>query len=101
MPFDMTVGLFVTDPDTYTRYRTAIAPLLQAAGGAFQYDFEIGKTLKSAVGHDINRLFILRFPNREAKESFFHHHEYQAIRARLFVPAVRETTIIDEHDSAQ
>ena len=64
MPFDMTTVRFVADQDKYAQYRAEIAPLLNAIGGAFRYDFEINKTLKSEAGHDINRVFILRFPNR-------------------------------------
>ena len=97
MPFDMTVGLLVADQEKYTLYRAEIAPLLEANGGAFHYDFEVAKTLKSAAGHDINRLFVLRFPDREAKERFFTQPEYLAIRARLFETSVRGMTIIGEH----
>jgi uncharacterized protein (DUF1330 family) len=88
MPFDLTAVLLVADQDKYARYRAEIAPLLEATGGAFRYDFEISRTLKSEAGHDINRLFILRFPDRDAKERFFNHPQYLAIRARWFEPAV-------------
>jgi Uncharacterized conserved protein len=97
MPFDMTTVLFVADQDKYAQYRAEIAPLLKAIGGAFRYDFEIAKTLKSEAGHDINRVFMLRFPNREAKERFFTHPQYQEIRVRLFETAVRRMTTIAEH----
>ena len=97
MAYDMTAMLFVADQGKYAQYRAEIAPLLEAAGGAFRYDFEIAKALKSEVGHDINRVFILRFPDREAKERFFTHPQYLEIRARLFDKAVRSMTIIAEH----
>ena len=97
MPFDITAVLFVVDQDRYSEYRAEIAPLLRATGGAFRYDFEVAKALKSEVGHDINRLFILRFPDREEKERFFNHPQYLAIRTRLFETAVRQMTIIAEH----
>jgi|SRR5215475_8134252 len=97
MPFEMTAVLFVADQDQYARYRTEIAPLLEATGGAFRYDFEVAKALKSESGHDINRVFLLRFPDREAKECFFTHPQYREIRSRLFDAAVRRMTIIAEH----
>jgi uncharacterized protein (DUF1330 family) len=96
MPFDITAVLFVADHDRYAQYRTEIAPLLEATGGAFRYDLEVAKALKSEVGHDINRVFILRFPDRGAKECFFTHPQYLEIRARLFDAAVPRMTIIAE-----
>jgi len=98
MPFDMTVGLFVSDQDKYAQYRAEMTPLLQAAGGAFRYDFEVARTLKSEAGHDINRVFILRFPDREAKERFFTNQQYLEIRGRLFQPAVAGRITISEHE---
>jgi hypothetical protein len=32
MPFELTVGLLVVDPEKYAQYRAEIAPLLEAAG---------------------------------------------------------------------
>ena len=98
MPFEMTVGLFVTDPEKYAQYRAEIAPLLQAAGGGFRYDFEIAKTLKSQAAHEINRLFVLEFPSRERKERFFADPLYRKIRARLYENAVKGTTYIAERE---
>ena len=71
MFFEMTVGLLVVDHEKYAQYRAEIAPLLAAAGGRFRYDFEVARTLKSEAEHDINRVFVLRFPDRASKESFF------------------------------
>ena len=45
MPLDLTAVLLVADKDKYARYRAKIAPLLEATGGAFRYDFEISRTL--------------------------------------------------------
>ncbi len=97
MPFDMIAALSIADQDKYAQYRDEIAPLLKAAGATFRYDFEIAQTLKSEAGHDINRVFILRFPDRMAKESFFANPQYLEIRARLFEPSVRRMTVIAEH----
>src|SRR5512133_1599112 len=84
MAYEMTVALRVSDPATYTQYRAEIAPLLQAAGAQFRYDFEVARTLKSEVEHEINRVFVLQFPDREAQERFFADPVYLEIRGRLF-----------------
>jgi uncharacterized protein (DUF1330 family) len=42
-------------------------------------------------------VFLLRFPDREAKERFFAHPQYLEIRARLFETAVQRVTTIAEH----
>ena len=99
MPYEMTVGLYVDDNGKYAQYRAGIAPLLQAAGGKFRYDFDIARTLKGEAGHDINRLFVLQFPDRDAKERFFSDPAYLEIRGRLFDKAVRDAAIIAEYPS--
>jgi uncharacterized protein (DUF1330 family) len=91
--------LFVLDHEKYARYREEIAPLLKAAGGRFRYDFDVARTLKSEAGHEINRLFVLTFPDRDSKERFFADFRYGEIRARLFEKAVDATTIIAEYAS--
>jgi uncharacterized protein (DUF1330 family) len=94
----MTVGLFVADPLRYAEYRAEIAPLLAAAGGGFRYDFEVARTLKSEAGHELNRVFVIRFPSRASMELFFADAEYVEIRARLFVPAVLRMEMIAEYE---
>lgn len=97
MPFEMTVGLFVVDHEKYAQYRMEIAPLLEAAGGRFLYDFEIARTLKSETRDEINRLFVIRFPDRDSKDRFFADSQYLKIRSRLFEKAVKSTTIIADY----
>ena len=99
MPFEMLMGLRVSDPETYARYRAAIAPLLEAAGAAFQYDFEIARTLKTEAGVEMNRVFVLRFPDRESRLRFFADPEYLSIRARLFEKAVERFVVIADYDA--
>ena len=99
MSYEMTVGLLVKDTAAYTQYRAEIAPLLLAESGAFRFDFEIARTLRSEADHEINRLFLLRFPDRAAKERFFAGPQYKEIRSRLFESAVRGTTILSEHEA--
>ena len=97
MSFEMTVGLFVADREKYAQYRNEIAPLLRAAGGTFRYDFEVAKTLKSDSEGEINRVFVLAFPDRAAKERLFTSEQYLAIRRRLFEKAVTSVSVIAEY----
>jgi uncharacterized protein (DUF1330 family) len=96
MPFEMTVGLLVVDHEKYADYRSETAPLLEGSGGRFRYDFEIARTLKREGSRDINRVFVIQFPDRASKERFFKDPRYLEIRARLYEKAVRETAIIAE-----
>jgi uncharacterized protein (DUF1330 family) len=92
----MTVGLLVIDHEKYAQYRTEIAPLLETAGGGFRYDFEVWRTLYSEAPHEINRVFVIHFPDRAEKERFFSNPQYREIRARLFENSVQGTTILSE-----
>ena len=97
MPYEMTVGLDVVDDGTYARYRREMRPLLAAAGGEFRYDFVVARTLEADQDVEINRAFILRFPDRAAKDRFFADPRYLEIRARLFEPAVRTRVTLAEY----
>lgn len=97
MAYEMTVGLLVVDEEKYARYRAEMTPLLEAAGGRFRYDFQVARTLKSEVGHEINRVFVIQFPDLEAKDRFFADGRYVEIRGRLFEGAVRHTAILAEY----
>jgi len=99
MSYEMTVGLFVADHRKYAQYRAEMAPLLEAAGGRFRFDFEVARNLKSEVDHEINRLFVIRLPDRASKERFFVDSRYLEIRARLFEKAVDRMVIIAEYVS--
>jgi uncharacterized protein (DUF1330 family) len=98
MPFELTLGLLVADPEEYVQYRAEIAPLLEARG-RFRYDFEVARSLKSEAGRDINRLFVIQFLDRASRERFFKDSQYVEIRARLFEKAVAKTTTIAEYVS--
>ena len=97
MSYEMTVGLLVGDQDTYAQYRKEMRPLLDEAGGAFRYDFDVARTLHSEGGAEINRAFVLRFPSQPAKERFFADPRYVEIKRRLFDPAVRQRVSISEY----
>jgi len=96
MPFQRVVGLSVVDQEKYAQYRAEMTPLLEAAGGGFRYDFTVDRNLKSEAGHEINRLFVIQFPDRATLERFFANPQYLEIRGRLFNPAVKGTTILAE-----
>lgn len=97
MPYEMMVALEIVDPDGYQRYREAMRPLLEAAGGGFRYDFEIARTLRSAAAHPITRVFAIYFRDRAARDALFADPQYQEIKARHFASAVRATTILAEY----
>ena len=99
MPFEMTVGLWVVDQEKYAQYRAEMTPLLEAAGGRFRYDFEVARTLKGEAVHDINRVFVIQFPDRAGKERFFADSRYDEIRARLFDTSVAGRATIAEYTS--
>ena len=101
MSFEMTVGLLVTDHTKYAQYRAEIARLLDGAAAGFRYDFEVARTLKSETGQEINRLFVISFPDCAGKERFFADPEYREIRARLYEEAVQRTTVIAEYECPQ
>ena len=88
------MGLNVSDDDGYQAYRDAMSPLLERIGGGFRYDFTIGNTLRNSAGHEINRVFVIYFPNRQAQDRFFDDEAYREIRGRLFETSVRDATII-------
>ena len=95
---EILVGLYVVDNDGYQAYRDAMSPLLERMGGGFRYDFTIAKTLKSAAGHPINRVFIIYFPNGQTRDRFFGDEPYREIKKRLFETSVKGTTIIGEYE---
>src|SRR5678816_3808858 len=99
MPYERIVGLEVTDQDGFTQYRTEMAPLLDAAGGEFRYDFDVARVLRGEKDARINRAFVIRFPDRSASEKFFADPRYLEIRRRLFEPSVSSTLLIAEYET--
>jgi len=98
MPYERIVGLEVTDQDGYTQYRTEMAPLLDAAGGEFRYDFEVARVLRRQEGDaEINRTFVMRFPDKSSKERFFGDPRYADIKRRFVDPAVKARVLIAEY----
>lgn len=98
MAFERLVGLHVSDPGGYARYRQDMEPILRRYGGGFRYDFEVAETLRSESDHAINRVFVLACPDRETMERFFEDPEYLRIRDRWFDSSVNGHTTIATWD---
>ena len=97
MAYEITVGLEVVDQELYAQYRKEMRPLLDEAGGRFRYDFDVARVIHGESGAQINRAFVLQFPDQSSKERFFADPRYLEIRRRRFEPAVKTTVIIAEH----
>lgn len=69
--------LDVTDPDTFERYREAVAPLIDRFGG--RYRIRGGYTDVLEGEWDVPRLVVIEFPSREAARLFYDSPEYQQI----------------------
>ncbi len=98
MVYEMLVGLHVTDDQRYQAYREKMTPVLVEFGGGFGYDFRIAEVLKSQTDNEINRVFTIYFPDKEAMEQFFSAESYKAIKAQFFESAVASTTLIAEYN---
>lgn len=94
MPYEILVGLHVTDDTMYQDYRESMTPLLIECGGGFGYDFKIAEVLKSETEENINRVFTIHFPDEEVMEQFFSAESYLAVKAKYFESSVASTTII-------
>ena len=97
MVYEMLVGLHVTNDKVYEDYREKMTPVLIECGGGFGYDFRIAEVLKSQTDDEINRVFTIYFPDREAMQQFFSAESYRAIKAKFFESSVASTTVIAEY----
>lgn len=97
MSYELLVGLQVTDPDKYLKYRQAMIPLLAKYGGGFRYDFWIKETLRAATVNEMNRVFVIYFKDQESMGGFFNNAEYLQIKDEYYADAVTETTILSEY----
>ncbi|MCG8435964.1 MAG: DUF1330 domain-containing protein [Gammaproteobacteria bacterium] len=94
MPFEMLVGLHVTDDTKYQEYRAAMKPILKEHGGGFSYDFKVSEVLISETEDKINRVFTIYFADEQQKDAFFSHPEYQKVKQTYFESSVAATTLI-------
>lgn len=76
-----------------------MTPILEKYGACFRYDFTVEKTLKSEVPHPINRVFIISFPDVNAKNDFFANEEYKKVKKEFYFHAVKDTAILWEAES--
>ncbi len=97
MVYEMLVGLHVTDDKVYQDYREKMTPILVECGGGFGYDFKISEVLKSQTDKEINRVFTIYFPDKEAMRQFFSAESYRNIKADFFESSVASTTVIAEY----
>jgi len=98
MAIERVVGLFIKNEDLYEKYREGMSPILEEYSGAFGYDFEVSKVLKSEVSEPINRVFTIFFEDEDSMDGFFSDEKYIAIRKKYFEPSVLATTIISKYE---
>lgn len=99
MAHEMLMALNVTDDEPYQEYRRAMMPILESYGGGFGYDFRVSEVLISATDEPINRVFTIRFPDRETRERFFADEAYLRVRRQYFEASVGATTIIAAYET--
>lgn len=98
MRYEMLVGLHISDPDTYHRYRQAMRPILHRYDGDFGYDLTVSKVLAAPTAAPINRVFTIHFPSREVADRFFSDSSYGAVRNTYFDASVTATTIMASYE---
>ncbi|TNC79817.1 MAG: DUF1330 domain-containing protein [Oleiphilus sp.] len=98
MALERLMGLYVSDTEGYKQYRQAMLPLLEEYGGAFGYDFEVSKVLKSKGSNNINRVFTITFPNLATMDEFFNDPRYLRVKEQYFSRSVSEVTTLSLHD---
>ena len=99
MSYNLLIGLRVSDEAGYQAYRDAMRPILEQYDGGFSYDFRVSDVLQSKADHEINRVFIIHFPNKSARESFFSDPAYKAVRKAHFEPAIAGSTVLATFES--
>jgi uncharacterized protein (DUF1330 family) len=71
------VEIAVTNPEAYEGYKSAVAPMVAAAGG--RYLVRGGKSEAREGTPPAGRVVILEYPSFEAAKAFLESPEYQAI----------------------
>ena len=87
----------VVDEARYRRYREAIAPVLQAYGGTFRFDFVVSEVLSEAPAHPVTRVFTIGFRDREASQAFFEDARYLEAKQTHYEGAVDGHTVVAAH----
>lgn len=99
MPYELVAALQVTDAERYALYRNEIRPLLARAAAEFRFDLEVSRVIRPVGQPGFNRLFVLAFPDRAAKEAFFADPAYAEVRTRHFPHCVAVFVAIAEYDT--
>lgn len=97
---DTFVGLHVTDDASYREYRDGVKPLLEAHGGTLHDDCRIEES-RRAVEHPMNRLFIISFPDANAKRAFFENESFRQMHARYFDPERQGITTVAHYEMSE
>lgn len=92
------VGLHVENDNEYQQYRDRMTPILKEYGGYFSLDLTVDQLLKAPTDIQINRLFILTFPDSEASKSFFQDPAYLEVRKAHFEPSVRGVARLAQYE---
>ena len=74
-------------------------PILHSMGGSFVHDFEVSNVIKSSADHNVNRIFVIQFPDAETVKRFFSNEEYKQIRSDRFDSSVTAFTKIGEWEA--
>lgn len=97
---EILVGLRVSDEAGYARYRQLMTPLLHETGAYFRYDMRVSELLKGEADEPFNRVFIISFPDEDAKIAYFADERYKAIKSEHFQRSVSSVTQLAAYDTA-
>ncbi len=98
MPFEVLVGLHVTDREAYQEYRRGMLPILETYGGGFRWDLVVSEVLRADVEHPVNRVFAIYFPDRPTRDRFFTDPAYLEVRRKHFDSSVAARVTIAEYE---
>ena len=97
-PVEIQLAMDIADADEYSKYRRAIAPVLDRYGGRVMHEFRVSEVVQSDSDVPVNRVATIRFPNRRAREAFFADPQYLAARQLHFEAAVRSSDRLAEYE---
>ncbi|MEO1646308.1 MAG: DUF1330 domain-containing protein [Chloroflexota bacterium] len=99
MALEMLVGLNVTDDAKYQQYRDHMSPILLEYGGRFGYDFRVSEVLRAEIDAPINRVFTIRFPDKQVMDAFFKDDKYLEAKTTYYDSSVDKTHILATYDT--
>lgn len=101
MSYELLVTAEISDAKEYTTYRKKMLPLLNQFGGGFRVDFVVSDVLTESLNQNINRVFVIYFPDKQHSEQFFNHPTYLEIKAMHFDASVTEISIVSAYQAVQ